>query len=1189
MTNGVKTTDLPPLSNVEDVIGNHEGTTGRIALAILRGILAQAMILDGPIADELATIRGQVTGGLLAPATWADLQLLTGSEDNAGAEVPQSDAGTHAQATATGYDGASVNNSGRYRWVSAWSRWERIADVAGSGWAALSHGHAMSEIVGLVDALAAKAASSHAHAIGDVSGLQLTLDALDLALDGKAGIATVHGDVSAPANGEFYSETHNGDPAARADLTLGEVRDGGVRVIRGSEIPGDPGYVRIIPKMAVQARPGELWEFEFEVARLVDAQVPPGADQPAIALRLRNLTGAYANFSTVLGQTITPDVSDGAQVLRMTVSLDDPEADRVPTSTFFAPELWLYSADDAQEIEISHFRARDITGQISPSERATLLAAPTPADLAAKADLVSPALSGAPTAPTAAQGTQTEQIATTSFVAQALADIATTAPEVLQALQDVSVLLDANGGEIAALYAQIAQKQDADIGAEFAITWQQRSEIEIDRDAATVTFPPMRCWRGATETVVPGAGVSTTLALSSGNTPVFYYARLAAPLAIVATTDFTAARSQPDVMLLAVDALDTFVPLCFAPHVETNAHKRYASRIVALDDPVHKSVFVNDVAETKTVYFGSMRSYGGPDGDPSATFDPVTLPLDVNNNPTYYYGLKADGSVHATTSFSNASDTLDRVFFGSSEDGALTLRTGIPITYKSLEDRRKRARRAGVTYRQDMFRRAEASFSDRPFGHGTLTFPSGQRCIIAPPVSGLTYNFGGNAVADLTHMQLGTTVVLTGTNQFHIYAGLGRTFDNSSDGYLSLSNGGTVVVSMRLGGPSIVSISDGAGAVFSVFADYIPSRHLATWGQSHGVQLFNYGLGGLATALYTGGTVFAHDIGVTDVAEGGTGVAFAGANDPWWDMSTYFVDGGAPSALLLAKYAILQAKVSASWPKVSEFWWDCGDADRSCFDPSSSAPQLTVAQLADVYGRVWDDMLSQTALVESDAKIYVTMYGAGRLFDGNTANTSATAANAVRQATILAATDPARASQIVIVEGKAHRARDPHDVHHSPIGLHYNGVVWGNAILRERSAATFEDLTINTVKFGPQGAYVDVEMSVPTGFEMIDPGPVGTVLEAIDDYQPLNWVFHSVGGDLVNDEIPVDRLEVLGANTYRVYFEPGGDGRNASIMTHGGRMDDAQYWRGLYCTDTRQGPGGLTQLPEIYGPISTAV
>ncbi|MCZ4257316.1 sialidase family protein, partial [Sulfitobacter sp. G21635-S1] len=42
-------------------------------------------------------------------------------------------AGTHLQATATGYDGASVPNAGVYRWVAAWTRWLRVSDTGLSG------------------------------------------------------------------------------------------------------------------------------------------------------------------------------------------------------------------------------------------------------------------------------------------------------------------------------------------------------------------------------------------------------------------------------------------------------------------------------------------------------------------------------------------------------------------------------------------------------------------------------------------------------------------------------------------------------------------------------------------------------------------------------------------------------------------------------------------------------------------------------------------------------------------------------------------------------------------------------------------------------------------------------------------------------------------------------------------------
>ena len=66
--------------------------------------------------------------------------------------------------------------------------------------------------------------------------------------------------------------------------------------------------------------------------------------------------------------------------------------------------------------------------------------------LDAKADLASPALTGTPTAPTATAGTNTTQIATTAFVAAAIAAIVDSSPAALDTLKELATALgnDAN-------------------------------------------------------------------------------------------------------------------------------------------------------------------------------------------------------------------------------------------------------------------------------------------------------------------------------------------------------------------------------------------------------------------------------------------------------------------------------------------------------------------------------------------------------------------------------------------------------------------------------------------------------------------------------------------------------------------------------------------------------------------------
>ncbi|WP_295378347.1 hypothetical protein [uncultured Pseudacidovorax sp.] len=109
---------------------------------------------DGPVADgeysakyhaqaaaaSDASAEGHETGALAAktaaelardnaqriaraPTAWSQLQGWTDTVEGSAAEVPDTDAGTHLQATSTGYNGVSVPNAGRYYWSVGWSRW----------------------------------------------------------------------------------------------------------------------------------------------------------------------------------------------------------------------------------------------------------------------------------------------------------------------------------------------------------------------------------------------------------------------------------------------------------------------------------------------------------------------------------------------------------------------------------------------------------------------------------------------------------------------------------------------------------------------------------------------------------------------------------------------------------------------------------------------------------------------------------------------------------------------------------------------------------------------------------------------------------------------------------------------------------------------------------------------------------
>ncbi len=127
--NGLKTTDLDLAPLVDDLTGNKDGSSVRITASSL----GQQLLGAGPVADAINLLEDQVLSGLSPASSWADLLALVPVADDVGSSVPDTDAGTHLQATATGYDGASVPNAGVYRWVATWSRWLRVSDTALSG------------------------------------------------------------------------------------------------------------------------------------------------------------------------------------------------------------------------------------------------------------------------------------------------------------------------------------------------------------------------------------------------------------------------------------------------------------------------------------------------------------------------------------------------------------------------------------------------------------------------------------------------------------------------------------------------------------------------------------------------------------------------------------------------------------------------------------------------------------------------------------------------------------------------------------------------------------------------------------------------------------------------------------------------------------------------------------------------
>lgn len=83
------------------------------------------------------------------------------------------------------------------------------------------------------------------------------------------------------------------------------------------------------------------------------------------------------------------------------------------------------------------------------------------AAVVAKAGLASPAFTGTPTAPTAAPGTDSGQLATTAFVKAALAALVGLAPEALDTIEELAAASESNSDLIDLLEAAVALKADA--------------------------------------------------------------------------------------------------------------------------------------------------------------------------------------------------------------------------------------------------------------------------------------------------------------------------------------------------------------------------------------------------------------------------------------------------------------------------------------------------------------------------------------------------------------------------------------------------------------------------------------------------------------------------------------------------------------------------------------------------------
>ena len=140
--NGVESINTDELAAVDDLLGHRDGAVGRVLISVL----GTQLVGSGPVADAIAEATAQVTSDVIWAATWTDLQTYTPATDGVGAEVMDADTGTHSAASATGYDGATVDNAGRYAWNLGWGRWVRISDTGLSAKSDVGHTHTADQI-----------------------------------------------------------------------------------------------------------------------------------------------------------------------------------------------------------------------------------------------------------------------------------------------------------------------------------------------------------------------------------------------------------------------------------------------------------------------------------------------------------------------------------------------------------------------------------------------------------------------------------------------------------------------------------------------------------------------------------------------------------------------------------------------------------------------------------------------------------------------------------------------------------------------------------------------------------------------------------------------------------------------------------------------------------------------------------
>ncbi|EPS1737204.1 phage tail protein, partial [Escherichia coli] len=170
------------------------------------------------------------------------------------------------------------------------------------------------------------------------------------------------------------------------------------------------------------------------------------------------ITQEMIDTSERINRTIGIDISDS-----VTSTRSDVAASSLAVKKAYDLAKSKYTAQDASTTQKGLVQLSSETNSDSETMAATPKAVKSVKDLAdTKAPIESPSLTGTPTAPTAAQGTNSTQIATTAYVRAAISALVGSSPEALDTLNELAAALGNDPNFATTMTNALAGKQPLD-------------------------------------------------------------------------------------------------------------------------------------------------------------------------------------------------------------------------------------------------------------------------------------------------------------------------------------------------------------------------------------------------------------------------------------------------------------------------------------------------------------------------------------------------------------------------------------------------------------------------------------------------------------------------------------------------------------------------------------------------------